>query len=126
MKLVYTPHSFRRDSLLLIALCNQIIEEYQAEGYDLTLRQLYYQLVARDHIPNTKKSYKRTGEMLNKARLAGMVSWEAITDKTRRIVTWQTYDSPTQAILGAYRSYITGIYLAETMSESSCEKKQNG
>lgn len=32
---------------------NDIIEEYQAEGYRLTLRQLYYQLVSRDIVPNS-------------------------------------------------------------------------
>lgn len=35
-----------------------MIEEYQEQGYSLTLRQVYYQMVARDIIPNNERSYK--------------------------------------------------------------------
>lgn len=38
---------------------NNIIEEYQAQGYRLTLRQLYYQLVSRDIIPNKQSEYAK-------------------------------------------------------------------
>ncbi len=61
-----------------------ITEEYMAAGYRLTLRQLYYQLVARDIVPNTEKSYKKIGNYCNKARLAGMMDWDAIEDRARR------------------------------------------
>jgi len=41
--------------------------------------------VARGLIPNTQRSYDRLGEMLNKARLAGLVDWNAIIDRTRSL-----------------------------------------
>jgi hypothetical protein len=41
--------------------CNTIIADYQAQGFDLTLRQLYYQLVSRDIIPNRQQEYDRLG-----------------------------------------------------------------
>ena len=42
----------RRDNREQLMIINEIIEEYAAEGYKLTLRQLYYQLVSRDIIAN--------------------------------------------------------------------------
>lgn len=40
---------------------NEIIEDYQARGFGLTLRQLYYQLVARDLLANKQEAYDRLG-----------------------------------------------------------------
>ena len=72
---------------------NEICEDYADQGYDLTLRQLYYQFVARDLIPNTQKSYKRLGSIVNRGRLAGLLDWEHIVDRTRNLETlshWNT------------------------------------
>jgi hypothetical protein len=49
-----------------------------AEGYDLTLRQLYYQFVSRDLIANKLSEYKRLGSIINDARLAGLIDWDRI------------------------------------------------
>ena len=56
--------------------------EYSDQGYNLTLRQLYYQLVARSYIENNQRSYKRVGNLINDARLAGIVDWNAIMTVT--------------------------------------------
>ena len=50
-KILYVKRSFSESSLELIDHANTIIDEYEAQGFDLTLRQLYYQMVARDIIP---------------------------------------------------------------------------
>ena len=70
-KIPYKNINFRAESLALIALVNEVIEEYTAQGYDLTLRQVYYQLVARGYIPNNERSYKNVGNLINDARMAG-------------------------------------------------------
>ena len=62
-------------------LINGIIEEYQAQGYVLTLRQLYYQLVSRDIIPNKQAEYSKLSNLLKEGRMAGIVDWEAIEDR---------------------------------------------
>lgn len=62
---------------------NAIIEEYRSQGYTLTLRQLYYQLVSRDVIPNLQAEYKKLGVLLTKGRMAGVVDWDAIEDRIR-------------------------------------------
>jgi hypothetical protein len=65
-----------------------------AQGYVLTLRQLYYQFVARDIVPNTMQEYKRIGSVINDARLTGRLDWEAIEDRTRNLEQLSTWDSP--------------------------------
>lgn len=84
-KIAYKDITFRGASLDTIQLVNKVIEEYEGMGYDLTLRQLYYQLVARGYIENSDRSYKRVGELINNARLAGLVDWYSITDRTRNM-----------------------------------------
>lgn len=83
MKRQYKIINFRHNSLHLIELVNQILNEYSELGYILTLRQVYYQLVARGYIPNNEKSYKNIGNLVNDGRLAGMIDWDAIIDRTR-------------------------------------------
>lgn len=84
-KIAYIDKTFRDDKLELIGIANGIVAEYEAQGYGLTLRQLYYQMVSRDIIPNNIRSYKNLGNLINDARLAGLVDWHAIEDRTRNL-----------------------------------------
>lgn len=79
----YKEFNFRNDTMLLIQTIDGICQEYMQDGYTMTVRQLYYQLVARDIVPNTEKSYKRITDLVNNARLAGLIDWDAIEDRTR-------------------------------------------
>lgn len=94
MKIAYVPKKFAPSSVAIIERANAIIREYQAAGYMLTLRQLYYQFVARDIIPNKVSEYKRLGSIINDGRLAGLIDWEAIEDRTRNLQSLSTWDSP--------------------------------
>ena len=78
----YVPKSFRPDTQTRINQANEIIAEYQSQGFKLTLRQLYYQFVSRDLIPNTVQSYKSLGDVVNDGRLAGLIDWEVSVDST--------------------------------------------
>lgn len=73
----------RKANIERLAKINSIIEEYAAQGYKLTLRQLYYQLVSRDIIPNVKQEYAKLSTLLVKGRMAGVVDWDAIEDRLR-------------------------------------------
>ena len=97
-KITYKEINFQKASLALIEQCNEILEQYSSEGYDMTLRQLYYQLVSRDIIPNNQKQYNRIGSLINDARLAGLVDWEHITDRTRNVRSLSHWDTPAQII----------------------------
>ena len=90
----YQAHNFRKQARLLIDIANSIIAEYQADGYDLTLRQLYYQFVARGIIQNSQKEYDKLGVVVSKARLAGLIDWDAIIDRTRTTEGNTHFDSP--------------------------------
>lgn len=60
-----------------------IIQDYLSKGYRLTLRQLYYQLVSKDLIPNHDKLYKKMSALLDDLRYSGLVDWNAIEDRGR-------------------------------------------
>ena len=99
MKIKYAEHKFKARSLETIEKINVIIDQYGTTGYSLTLRQLYYQLVARGIIENTPQKYEAIGDLVNKARLAGLIDWEAITDRTRKIGGGNVTISPEEIIL---------------------------
>jgi len=71
------------DKIDIVKQIVYIINKYQEEGYKLTLRQLYYQLVARDWIPNHDKVYKKISKILDDCRYSGTVDWNAIEDRGR-------------------------------------------
>lgn len=109
-KICYVEKNFRSDSLALIDKINSVIEEYEAQGYSLTLRQCYYQLVARGIIPNNERSYKNTGNLINDARLAGLIDWYSIEDRTRNLQRLAHWDSPKSIIESASHQYRKDIW----------------
>lgn len=104
-KIFFQHFNFRTAARNTIDHCNVVIEEYLADGFRLTLRQLYYQLVSRGIIPNEEREYKKLGRVLSNARLAGEVDWDAIEDRTRRPVTWQQHDNLRDAVEDTLRYY---------------------
>ncbi|RJF81094.1 hypothetical protein D3877_12785 [Azospirillum cavernae] len=90
---------------VVIEQANDIIADYQRQGFTLTLRQLYYQFVARALIENSQQSYKRLGQIVNDARMAGLVDWEAIEDRTRNLQQVSTWNDPEDIIAAAASSF---------------------
>lgn len=97
-KIEYVSKKFSKGSLAIIEQANQIIADYSAQGYDLTLRQLYYQFVSRDLIENKQTEYKRLGSIINDARLAGMIDWDTIVDRTRNMVSNSHWSGPKEIV----------------------------
>lgn len=93
-KVKYQEHAFGAKGLLIIKQANEIIAQYAAQGYVLTLRQLYYQFVSRDLIANKVTEYKRLGSIINDARLAGLIDWHSIEDRTRNLAAMPHWDGP--------------------------------
>ena len=104
-KICYVERKFEPGSLKLIQTANEIIEDYSAQGFDLTLRQLYYQFVSRDIIQNSQREYKRLGSVINDARLAGLIDWEAIIDRTRELRRNSHWTGPKDAVLSLEAQY---------------------
>jgi hypothetical protein len=106
MKQCYKPVRMREDALALAQTIDGIIKEYTQQGLRLSLRQAYYQLVARGIVPNTEKSYKRVGDIVSNGRLAGLLSWDAIEDRgrtPRRPPEYENIKALVEAALYSYR-----------------------
>jgi hypothetical protein len=104
-RIKYKEIKLRPASLLLVDKCNVVLERYNDAGYDMTLRQLYYQLVAADEIPNTPASYNNLGSLVNDARLAGLIDWDFLVDRTRNLHSighWESPSSIMQAVASQY------------------------
>jgi len=96
---------FRGASLDLINTLNDILDEYAQQGYDLSLRQLYYQGVARGYIENSQKSYSRIGDLVSDGRLAGLIDWDMIVDRGRVSVANTHWNSPADIVDAAAGQY---------------------
>ena len=55
-RICYIERSFYTKARAVVDQANAICEEYAAQGLDLTLRQLYYQFVARGRSPTSRAS----------------------------------------------------------------------
>ena len=101
----FIPHNFNRSSLEVIENANAIISEYQDEGMTLSLRQLFYQMVSKDMIPNTQRSYKRVGDIVSNARNAGLMSWSAIEDRNRDAYLPPAWSNPSEIVYAAAQQF---------------------
>ena len=98
-----------------------VLEEAAAvvESYDsgVTLRQLFYRLVARQRIPNSEYAYKKLSERTAMARRRG--AFPDLIDRTRTIHVDRGFAGPAEALqrlADAYRrdrteGQATSIYL---------------
>ena len=77
------PKNLRSETKKLLKQILQVVEEYDAQGFKLTLRQLYYQLVANIIIPNVDGQYGKLSGILKDARMCGKVDWDIIEDRDR-------------------------------------------
>lgn len=110
-RIAYIDKNFRPESLSIIAQANAICADYRAQGYDLTLRQVYYQFVARGLLANSDKNYKRLGSIINDARLAGMIDWAYIQDRTRYLRSQSYWDSPDQIIQASAAGFQRNLWV---------------
>ena len=114
-----------RSTLLLIADADRIAREYAAMGYDMTVRQIYYQFVAHDLFPekrtwtwngskwvkdpngtkNAEPNYKYLCSAINKGRMHGYIDWNHITDRTRELESNPHWENPGEIIQGSAQAY---------------------
>lgn len=127
-KIQYEDKRLNATTLAMIVQANRVIVSYQRQGFNLTLRQLYYHFVANDLFPddrtwtqnlatgkwkrdpngtkNAEPNYKWLGDIISDGRMAGLVDWEAIIDRTRDLETLPHWDGPediVQAISQQFR-----------------------
>ena len=117
-KITYVPKRFNQSATDLIFKINSILENFSRQGFEVTLRTVYYQIVGRDLFPddrrwrwtgskwvrdpngtkNAEPNYKWLGQIVNDARLAGLIDWEAIIDRTRNLQTVSHWRNPGEII----------------------------
>lgn len=101
----YESKRFGADRLDLIAKVNSVVDSFGSKGYILTVRQIYYQFVKNDWLPNIPQSYNAVQSIINDGRLAGLISWSAIEDRERNLMGLKTYTSPGEALKEIKESY---------------------
>lgn len=105
MKEQFRTKKFSNENLARLEQITEVIESYQSQGIQLTLRQLYYQLVAADLITNSLKEYSKLSNLLTDARYAGLVDWESIEDRIRKPSLPQTFEDAKELLRAAVHSY---------------------
>jgi len=119
----YKKCRFSDEIGLIIERANEILEDYAAQGYRLTLRQLYYRFVSNNWLANEDRNYDRLGDIMTRARVAGLIDWEHLQDRNRTLRRNSHWDNPADIIQGCVNSY--GIDLWEDQKvrvEVFCEK----
>ena len=105
MKEAFVDYNPRENTLMDIHMANTILEEYADQGFVLSVRQLYYQFVSRDLIPNTQQQYKRLAGIVADARKGGMIDWSYIEDRGRNLDKVATWNSPSEIVEACVRQY---------------------
>lgn len=103
--ITYVFKHFRDKSYDDIDRANHVLNEYAEQGYTLTLRQLYYQFVARGWRENTERSYKRLGDLISNARLAGHIDWYHLVDRTHNLRGLPHWSGPDDIIGACAKEY---------------------
>jgi len=110
------------DAYSIIGLCDRILDEYEKMKIRITLRQLYYDLVSRNTIPNHDTVYKRITKLLTDARYLGLIDWDAIEDRNRphdMHAEWISIHSIMQSAIDSYRNprWSDQKYYVEVLTE---------
>ena len=113
--LCYKPKKFSEEDLRLVRIADKISSGYEAAGMAMTLRQLHYQFVKDNLYPNVKQSYEKLKAIVRDGRMAGLISWTAIEDRVRNLVSLPTYDSPRNVLAVARESYRTDLWAGQHM-----------
>jgi hypothetical protein len=126
-RIAYISKRFNDEALYMVALAARLCEAYADQGLSVTLRQVYYQFVARDWFPesrtwswddqrkrwyrdpngtkNADPNYKWLGSLLNDARLAGYLDWDYIVDRTRNLRDLPHWDTAHDIIIASEQSF---------------------
>lgn len=117
----YQDSNLQPLTLDMIAKANSILDYYAGRGIAVTLRQLYYRFVALNLFPrdwadpktgstNNIRSYKRLGDMVNKARLCGLIDWSYLQDNARNLSHRSHFSSPIDAIDAVTHHYARDLW----------------
>ena len=95
--------------------------------WPLTLRQIYYRLVAAGHIENTRSKYNDLSKLIKQMRIDEHLPWQVLTDRNRRVSDKRGFEDHSEFIdqevdnflEGYARCYVQG---QDNYVEVWCEK----
>jgi hypothetical protein len=99
-----------------MAALRQAIADVVAEDPPMTVRQVFYQLVARGVIEKTEDAYQHTIiKQMTNMRLDGSLPFDSVIDETRRVRVTQTFRNIEDAI-----EQTADFYRRSALAESDC------
>jgi len=144
MREAFKYREFNKVAMGMIAQCASIMRTYDAAGFDLSSRQLYYQFVARDIFPadrkwswtgsrwvkdpagtiNAEPNYKWLCDLVSEARLAGLLDWDMIKDRGRLTVSNPHWKSPAEICRTAADSFRIDLWATQPVYVEVMVEKQ--
>jgi hypothetical protein len=107
----------KQDMLYDIVLIIKELESY----WPLTLRQIYYQLVSKELIPNKQAEYKSLSRLLVKAREDNCISWDCMIDRTRNFYKVPVHNNY-RHFVNEFRETFSSNYYWHNMMENQNKK----
>lgn len=118
----YIPKIFSKPHMQVIEWVEGILAEYK--GYKLTVRQMYYQLVAKDLIKNNQRSYDRIVGIVGDARLAGVLPWTSFEDRGRNLRGHRTFNNAQDAFIDSCKRYKVDLWAGQQYRPEVWVEKQ--
>lgn len=109
----FTEENWNAEGEDIICRMESIVSDYMKRGYSLTLRQMYYQCVAKNWFANKQSNYNKLGDLLTKARLAGRIDWHAIVDRNRTTNDHRYFASDLECIEDASKWFRLNKWLTQ-------------
>lgn len=104
-KIEYIERRFKKQSVAIIDAANKYLDEYARKGFDMTSRQIFYKFASMDLIPNTDVWYRKIKETISNARLAGLIDWSSVVDRTRFLRINGHWNTPKEMLESAAEQY---------------------
>ncbi|KKM43514.1 hypothetical protein LCGC14_1562930 [marine sediment metagenome] len=105
MKEAFREHNPNKKTKERLDHILSIIAEYETQDIKLTERQLFYQLVSRNVVKNTLKSYKSVCSIITNGRYSGRIDWDAIEDRVRIPYRHSQFDGVEDLVESAIYAY---------------------
>lgn len=88
------------------------------EFQPLTLRQIFYQLVAKNIIPNTVSQYTMLSKLIKFARIDGLIPWDGLEDRVRTYHDLSGWLNQQNFVLDDLNCFLTGYQRNLLQSQS--------
>ena len=105
MKEKFRDEKFSKPTKFILDKILEVVDEYQARGILLTVRQTYYQLVGRAYIENNARMFQKVSRIITKARYNGLIDWDIIEDRSRTSLIPYYYKNIPDFLMSVADSY---------------------